>query len=303
LKFKFLYIGILFIIVSSIGNYLYFYSEQLDEPIVLKHHYLKMFDPNSNLEFDLYYIVNKKDPKSIQHVSVDEVYGYVVNHSPIFWGDGVPSIQYAHEYPHQYLMKATIEFIPETLPLMDENVDTWSFDHMNITFSNGKTVDVNIGKIVFKRLNSSKASNVLDFRYTSSSSNGEENTAFVINEDAILENTDIPYFEHLNEYIDLSIRTDSEKIKEESESAIKDVPKIEGTNKLEVENTSLPIQLKKADWIQFQTKIKRDLLSPIEIDALISGKTEKGEPFSYSIPISYMPNYNDLQSLIEERGH
>ncbi|MFJ8236081.1 hypothetical protein ACIQ34_10080 [Ureibacillus sp. NPDC094379] len=127
--------------ISWFGNYLYFQSKQLNQPIFLDHYYETYIQDESYLTF--YYLSNKMDYAEIDHVTIDGLDLYLVLVHGLVWSSSPTSEQ---EFTHQYLKSVTFDLAHVPLPLQESDY-VWTFEEINVNFSNGQALTTDIGKV------------------------------------------------------------------------------------------------------------------------------------------------------------
>ncbi len=131
--------------ISFGGNYMYFQSQQLDEPVFLDHYYEFYMHDNMQQLMSLYYLSNKNDASIISHVSVDDVTLYVHRDPYFFMEDGSPS--YDKEFRYHYLRSVELYLQSYTLMEKMETEGELKFEHMTIHYEDGSSSDVNVGQV------------------------------------------------------------------------------------------------------------------------------------------------------------
>ncbi|MUK89383.1 hypothetical protein GMD78_13525 [Ornithinibacillus sp. L9] len=307
MKEKVLWVGILLVLISNIGNYIFFQSKQLEEPIFLDHYITKeIYDEQHEVQLTFYYLTNKKDPDTVSYAEVNEVMLHPENNAWM-WFDNhqQPRVHYEQEYSHYYLMAATFRVPVDMLSL--EAGDSWSFENINVYFSNGQQV-ADIGKVKITKLN--RANEGFDFRMSGSSHRGVN--VITAREKLNIVDIQLPFAEEISNDIAMKVDSDNEQIKEEfdyhqtrSDSAgddlqiaWKDVPGIELTQDV------FPITLEKDGWIKISTKLSDNRISFFDFSMSVIGETESGEEIigqSHILDHPYLES-EDVQELINKKG-
>ncbi len=188
----------------------------MENSIFLDHYYEIEYGEGSELNVTFYYLNNKQNPLSIHQVNVGETKGYPYQDNTSFmWDDN--SVQYEQEFRHYYLQAATINFSPiENTDL--ENQGTWSFDKMDVFFSDATTITADIGEIHFY------PQPEFDFVFNFFSSSGNsivDSPIGQVEESVTITDIDVPFVE-LKDKISLELDLDQDRLEKFSVGKIKD---------------------------------------------------------------------------------
>jgi hypothetical protein len=311
LKEKYLWGGIVAIILSWALNYTYFKAQQLDEPIFLEHYYETYIHGESQLTF--YYLTNKQNPAEVVSVSVDGLEGVTVYdwESGFSMWEEQPSIRYEQEYRHHYLKSVTLQFQEDSLPQLDLD-SSFSFEKMEVFFNNGSSMSADIGHVNFYS-NEDFDQGAFNSIMSSSSNQHRSEEAMVTKEALIIEKISVPFTEELSELVSVKLDFNQEKLKELEKlnqggdisnwvDADRDV-KWEETSGISIDEGLLPLELEDNEWLNLKLFFNPERSSYFEFAIKMEGKTESGKPFVHHSHIIDQPYFDQMEidRLIAEK--
>ncbi|WP_174731559.1 hypothetical protein [Mesobacillus harenae] len=301
MKEKYLWAALIVILISWAGNYTYFQSKQLDEPIFLKHYsdsyYIK--DGESMLTF--YYLTNKQNPANVHYLRIDGHEFYPNNQGMSF--------HYDQEFRHHYLKSVMIPFPEHSLPISGDG--TWTFESMEVGFDQYPPRTYDIGKVAFYP--QQEAELPFDFRMSSGSSSHRSDTAFVATEKVTLEAIKIPFPEAADD-LEVKLNLDQEKLKElDALQDGRDIPEWydqslhEDWNKIDgviANDDFFPYSIEKDEWLRMMIYFNPERTSAFEFSLNLQGTTENGERFNIMAPINDFPSLEqkDVDELVDQQG-
>ncbi|MUV37760.1 hypothetical protein JNUCC1_01566 [Lentibacillus sp. JNUCC-1] len=284
---RFLWIGIFVVVVSVAGNYMFFDSKQLDQPIFLDHYYTEeIYDLEGTVDLTFYYITNKQQPKRVAFVDIDGVEAYPVYDQHGFFLNDEPQIHYVQEFSHYYIVPVTIEISADQIPIEAGSDETWMFETMHVTFSDREKVKASIGKTEIAHHQGSP--DVFDFSSGSSSSDGTSETSVTVLQAANIEDVLIPFADEISDELSVKI----------------DVGMSRPDEALDVsEAGSLPLTVKKDDRLRVFTKVISDRTSFLELGLKIKGTIDNGEAFTENVYVNDMAYFpeNEIADIIAEK--
>ncbi|HYK71613.1 MAG TPA: hypothetical protein VEV44_00570 [Pseudoneobacillus sp.] len=304
MKSKYLWIFLGLIGISWIFNYTYYQYNQLDKPIFLKHYYVNEIYDENQLTF--YYLTNKDDRSLINYVRIDGVDFYPQNQFGM-WSNNIPP--YVQEFRHHYLRSVTIPFSKQIIPIKDGSNMAWSFEDMEIGFSNQPPSMVNIGKVQFSPITNQER--FLESRMSSSNNQHRSDESLVALESVIIEGFDIP-FPELNDDIEVKINLNQKKLKElEDLRNGKEIPKWLNENMqadwnsvkgISIKEIPFPFTLEKNEWLNIMTFTNPEANNVIGLGLRMKGKTIDGKTFTSKTYISEQPylEQKDVDEIIAE---
>ncbi|MEH7236712.1 hypothetical protein [Bacillus sp. JJ1562] len=298
MKEKIFWASILIIIVSYIGNYVYFQSKQLDAPIFLEHFYELTMNEEDETALIFYYLTNKSDTSTANYVMINGIGNYPVSNNDFYmWESQAPKFE--QEYTHHYLKTLYI-----TLPTEYEGDGPLSFSEMEVHFSNGITVQADIGEVVLRKRTENP--DVLETRMSSGSNQHTAETLMVTNQPITIEKIEIPFAKDLPDNVLIKVDREQEKLRElEKPMEVSDYPEWfakEGDkewNELPgvlLSEDLLPFNLEQNEYIRFLMQFNPERESYFQYSIKLSGKTESGEEFVTEIPIIDHP-YLDQKAI------
>ncbi|MFS0821894.1 hypothetical protein [Bacillus sp. 1P02SD] len=287
MKGKIFWASILIITLSYIGNYIYFHTKQLDAPIFLEHFYELTMNEEDETTLPFYYLTNKSDQSNVNFIRIDGVEAYADSNGNFMWESQAP--QFEQEYTHHYLKAVNVSF-----PSEYEGDSPLSFSEIEVHFSDGKTVQANIGKVTLhKRMENP---NVLETRISSSSNQHREEKSMVALQPITIEKIEIPFASDLSDDILMKVDLEQKRLgeleklmtganppdwfDEERDKEWSDLPGVLLNDNL------LPLHLKQNEWIRFLMQFNPERDSYYQFSIKLFGKTESGEEFVRELPIN-----------------
>lgn len=322
MKERYLWIGLLLVVLSWVGNYLFFESKQLEEPIFMEHFYEKRVPIRSDdaddadmdyfesegIQLTFYYLTNKYDPVDVVEVSVDgaEVYVDSGSFGYEFFGASEPIQHVVQEFRHYYLKSVTVEIRPEAFATGKPG-DRWTFENMEVYFNNQEKVSANIGKIAL--FLDDYTPEVLEQWMGSGSNDGHNEGVFVSLKPLTVEDISVPFANEISDVFKAKVDISRGVIgfREEHE----DLPTWyddrsvdwENTPGILLENVEFPFTMETDERISLNMFLNQDRTSFLELASKITGTTESGESFvSYAgiIDHPYLTQ-RAIEQLIDEK--
>ncbi|WP_156290378.1 hypothetical protein [Oceanobacillus salinisoli] len=301
---KYVWIGIILIFISVIGNYIYFQSKQLDEPLFLEHYIShELHEQQDEVFLQFYYVTNKEDPAIVNYVQMDGIEAYPESNQQVFgWNNDQPQIQYHQEFSHYYLVPVKIILRKDMIPV--EEGKPWTFENMTVHFSNGQLVDTNIGEVMISKANRGHYDG-LQFR-SSSGGNHREKDAIVATESLTIAEINILFSNQASKDIAMKIYTDSLGNEEEVRQAMNRQDWLRDTMDeewdelpgVDVEDHIFPLDLEDGNWLYFLKQYNPDQMSYYDFTVELKGISDTGKEFVYPVNIHHQP-YLD-QKVVNE---
>ena len=275
MKEKILWIGVVAIVLSWIGNYLYFQSKQLDHPIFLEHYYeTYLEDKESTLTF--YYLTNKKENVEVIDVIIDGVTVFPSSDGFFMWDSDTP--QYVQEFSHHYLKSVRLE-----LPKPIEE-GSWTFEEITATFSNGQTVTADIGKVKVEE--KMPYTNALESRFSSSNNQSSHEEQLVASQPLTIDSISLPFSQDISEDILVKINRNQEELKKREAKInnpdwLEEEPNMEWKDKdgVSILEGIFPFSLEKGERLGISMQLNPDRKRYFSLGVEISGTTEDGETY------------------------
>jgi len=286
------------VILSVLGNYLYYQSKQLPQPIMLKHYY--EIASEENMMFDLHYITNKNEKNDIQSITIPGMGNYP------FYQDVGRCENYGH-----YCLK-TISVKINEMDIKEKAKNGFRFDKVRAYLTNGEVVTYPIGEISIVKDSAAKLP--IDFIVSSSSTDHTGEQMLKAKEPLSIQTFQIPFRNQLKDGVQLSIITDQgtlAKVYNEMTSGHFDDQKISNWKQGKVhlvEKGMFPLILQKEDLLntsyQFTFGDGDNRFHFYQFGIKIKGKTKKGKEFTAPLLISYSPSfsYNGITEMVKQRG-
>ncbi len=311
MNIKKIVIGIIIISSLWIGNLLYFYSYELDEPMFFKHYYeLSFYD---DLSFRIYYLVSNNDDVELSSVKIPELSDmniYVENHRH-------------NKYKYYTLKTAYIKFKNADMK-KERTKNRVSFTDLTVNFTNGDSKEVNIGQIIInKNKTSLKEDNPFEFDSCGSSNNNKGYRMLSVSEHVIINDIKYDLKDKLDGFLNIYINSNREDLsklveynKKLSNSNDEEIDLHRKANNemfdidgVDISNVDFPIELDENDHIkinyQFISEDKDDIryYNYYEISARIIAEKENGDEFIRDCMMHYTPHLDDsdIKRLVKKR--
>ncbi|MCH1626706.1 hypothetical protein [Fredinandcohnia quinoae] len=308
---KIFWAGILIVLIGWGGNFIYYESKQIEQPIFLDHYY-EMHLNEEKVDITFYYLTNKKDTSSVNYVDINGVDAYPISDDFSFVWVDTNTPQFEQEFSHQYLKSITVSIPSDSIPLENSRDEVWTFGEMDVFFSDGKTIHADIGKVaISKRRN---IPGVLESRIGSSSNQGVSEQSFVATEPITINDILFPFPEDLSQELFVKIDLDHEKLKKlEQLMDNPDIPKWyqDDLNKnrddapgISISDNILPLELEKDDWVRLLMYTDQTRSSYFYFTFKIIGTSKEDEPFLIEVPIIDHPYLNEekIKEIIASKG-
>ncbi|MBO8172131.1 MAG: hypothetical protein H0Z33_09575 [Bacillaceae bacterium] len=263
-----LYLAIAVVLAILAGNFIYFQSQQLSSPIMLKHYYDLPLDPE--VRFELHYLVNRDEEMDISWISIPGLdYVQTIND---YQGSG-------QSFRHHKLKSVMVVINGDLLKQNNGNQDQWIFTEVTAHLTNGNTKTFPVGKVVITEFKESP----LKFKATGSSTDGTGFRVLEAEEELDIQQVEIPFSEQL--LPDLKVLIDQQPYTEDL----------------------LPIKLKKGDLIEVNHQFSFDetnssRLHYYDSHIYLMGRTAGGEAFKRGANIHFRPylSQKDVNQLVEQ---
>ncbi|MFD2639195.1 hypothetical protein [Piscibacillus salipiscarius] len=305
MKLKFLLLGLLIIVLSSIGNSIYFNAQQLDQPLFLEHYYVHQVG-ETPLKF--YYIDNKFNQRKINYVTINGKTFHLQNNSFAFQHPNKP--RNITEYSHHALREIFIYF---NEPSVREIQLPFSFNDMTVHFNDGTSAKVDVGHVNVKKPSQfEKKPHIYTSRHYGSGSDGRAIESKQFHESAQIESLSIPLEEVKGDF-EVKLNTAKGTTKQEWREEInksKNHP-IEPLMKAEwselpggLFQDAEPYKIEQGKQLYIYTQIDLDKTHMYLFRAQLNGTTDQGESFAIPLLLHEDPNLSskDIQELIKARG-
>ncbi|TKC17113.1 hypothetical protein [Robertmurraya kyonggiensis] len=298
MKERYLLIGLLLVVLSWGGNYLYFESKQLDEPIFMEHFYEKALPIRSEdedidyyesegIQLTFFYLTNKYAPLEVVEVRIDgaEVYVDSGGFDYDFFGDSQPTQHVEQEFSHYYLKSVTVGIRPEVF-VTGKPGDRWTFENMEVYFDNHEKMTANIGKVAL--LINDSTPEILEQRMGSGSNDGQSKGVFVSLKPLTVEDISVPFANEISDVFKakVDIGRGEIELREDLEDG-EDMPSWYDDRSVDWENTpgillkdvEFPFEMEKNERLSLNMFLNPERTSFLELASKITGTTESGESF------------------------
>lgn len=283
--------GVLIVIILSwIGNIIYFEVHQLDEPVVLDA-YIDI-QSTKHTTFSLFYLTNSSEVVELETLIAA---GYTYDNDQNFfpWFGDISAQSYRQQFTHQFLKQASFTFDERSL---EQVIKGFQAEDLYARFTNGQVVPVQLEKLNFQT--PASETNFLSSKVDFGSSQGVQGSVLEATEDVRMDAIVLP--ESLLNQVDLKVQIS------DSSSASANVEKIMSKNWEEIDaplytDVEWPIHLKKGDSVELIFQVQ---YSNIYIDFVHdwTGKTDTGKTFTYSLPLQIEPILasQDVKGIVQK---
>ncbi|GIO25881.1 hypothetical protein [Ornithinibacillus bavariensis] len=305
---KHFWIGIGLVILVILGNYIYFSSKQLDGPVFLEHYIAKEINEKEDylVQFQLYYLSNKQNPVDISYMRVGEVQGFVHWDEMGFWQDDQPIVKFIQEFNHHYLVPVTVDIPFDMIPFREDG--TWSFNTMEVIFTNGDLMEVPIGEVIIQKINMENTS--LEWISSSGDSSGWNQTTLTANKDLEIIYVTNPFNKDFFDQMAIQIRSSNNLPENNKVKAPKWLEKgnyeaWEKQNGVLISSNLAPFSLSKGDYLLIYTQLRPYQFYYFDFPVNFMTVTENGKKTVGSTYINSIPELRqeDINTIIEERGN
>jgi len=132
-------LSLVVLLLLWIGNIFYFQRYQLEEPLFMKHYY-SIQNIGNKLEFDLFYLVNKREDVGVNRVRI-----------PALDLEAYPAWDHERSRLKYHTVKsARLEWDETSLATLDHQAKVTEIE---VEFTNGTRQRVDIGEIILNRVN------------------------------------------------------------------------------------------------------------------------------------------------------
>ncbi|MEH7385283.1 hypothetical protein V7147_07740 [Bacillus sp. JJ1521] len=293
MKGKIFWVSILIIILSFIGNFMYFQSKQLDAPIFLDHYYELTMYKEEETTLTFYYLTNKSDTSTVNYVMIDGVEAYPASNNNFFMWESQAVPQFENEYTHHYLKALHL-----TIPGEYEGEGPLSFSDIEVHFSNGITVQADIGEVILKKR--SETPDVLESRMSYGSNQHFAEQSMVAIQPITIEKVEIPFAEEISDDILVKVNLGQEKLRELNKHMTGGSRPVWFNAKRDAEwnarpgvlltNDILPFKLEQNEGMPVMMQFNPTRESYFQFSIKLIGKTESDEEFVNEIPTIDHPN-------------
>jgi len=306
LRERILWGGLVIVILSWTGNYLYFQAQQLEQPIFLEHYYETSMREQDTIEFTFYYLSNKRNPSEVLYVNVDGVDGYPAPETDFqMWTTTTNVPQYEQEFSHHYLKSVVLQFQSSFLPIKKGSDVIWSFDKIDVTFKDGQTITADIGNV--KVYGDEPDYEIFDEQISSSSNQHWSQKSMVTTQPLTIEEITVPFPKEVAKdvYVKLNLtQLPSSKYEEDEPEWFEDLVDLK-RNKMEgisIAAPIFPLSLKENDWLQLSMRFNPNRESYYDFGIEMKGTTDENNPFLYKAPIIDSPYFSQqkVDDIIKE---
>lgn len=281
----YLFAGAAIVLLSLIGNYVFFAAKELKAPIFLKHYHGLSDSLGTTIE--LHYITNRNNDQE-----TDIAWGHIPGTDLLL----PPAFQFtAGTYKHYLHKTVGLELTEEFLEEMKE--ESMELKQISVTFTNGDTSLVDVGNIsLYKRSDA-------PFDYPSSGSSSD-NSGFQLlkaEKDMELTGLDIPYEHDLQSALIFEVIHDQVKLQKYENRP-------EGIfNEKGLSLDEFPFSLMKGDSLSIKYEFSFEEGNPLrfnfyELHARLRGNVKGGQEFTDTIYLSYRPYFTEkeLNAFVQE---
>ncbi|TFB13378.1 hypothetical protein E3U55_16180 [Filobacillus milosensis] len=304
MKHKLLWVSLVVITLSTIGNSIYYQAQQIEEPIFLDHYYTKSID-GSPLKFS--YITNKQDTSRVSYVTING-HDFYLEQDTFFYQSNNQS-RNVYEYQHHAIRELFITLKENQLQDIKK---PFRFTEMTVHFADGSSVVADIGKVILKdRENNTQSEAIFENRHYGTGG-GRVIISKNFNKNAQIQSIYFP-FEEARDNIETKLKTETGTTKEEWQKEIDEsdshpvFPMIkapwEEVPGVVFEGTT-PYPINEGQQLYVYTKINENINSIYGLEYFLEGTTDDKEEFSIHLHMHEEPflSQEQINELIETKG-
>lgn len=283
-----MYLGMVVVLASLLGNYIVFAGSQLKEPIFFRHYYEVPANPGMMIELN--YITNRNSAREIG-IAWATIPGTEMMLGP-------PHELQTHTYTH-YLHKSAALELPEYF-FDDWKEDSMTLSQLQIYFTNGEMKLVDIGEVILYK----PVDPLFDFISSGGSTGNKGFNSLKATENVEITGIDIPFSKDLQSALSIGFSdiTENELHKFINSSNPIDYPDAEMPP-----NHSFPFSVQKEDLLSITYQLAFDENDPnrlnmYDIAIKINGINEEGKSFTEFVPFSYQPYFTEkeIKTIVRE---
>ncbi|OZU87407.1 hypothetical protein CIL03_16435 [Virgibacillus indicus] len=313
MKERFLWTGIVLVILSGIGNYIYFQSKQLDEPIFMEHYYKQdIMEQQMETQLTFYYLTNKQNPSTVQYANIN---GIEVYPSPFrnasFWEAGKPQIYFEKEFTHHYIVPVTFDIPVDQIPL-DEKTGEWSFGKMEIVFSDNQKLNADIGEVEIVKEEQTPSGLA---HITGISNNlGESSDTLEAENTLTVEEFSIPFAAQIEDEMAIKLTSGKAVLEGLEDTAAQFKSSEKRFNKkfdskwdefpgVYLQNELFPFQLEQDEYLEISMKFVQNRSRYLDFPITIKGTSGNGESFHSRVHVKNWPSVSQekINEIIAEK--
>lgn len=300
MKKSILYVGLVIMLLSLVGNYLYFSMNQLDKPLMLKHFYQKHIEEETL--FELHYLVNRNQKVDISTINIPGL-------------DYVQIIDEGYQYNSYRHHKLKTIFVKIDKHVLEDKIkDGFVINEVEAFLTNGERVIYDIGEITLGEWNRGP----FEFRAAGGSSDGSSFDFVAAEVDLTLHSYEVPYLEKLSNGLTLFVNREQATL---TPIAIEmrnghhlpdDNPaeKLKDVTVDKLEPNIFPLELRAGEFLNIEHHFSFPDNDPNQyhyyyFEIKFDGETKDGSPFTHGTNLHYYPYFTeyDIKEIIkEERG-
>ncbi|WP_432664052.1 hypothetical protein R9X47_26420 [Wukongibacter baidiensis] len=304
---KKIFIILILISISWIGNLIYYYSQQLSEPLFLNHYYEMTLDNDTS--FDIYYLINKNKDIDLRWAEIP----------------GIEDVKFelleydVETFNHQMLKRGRFKININAFKEVKLEEDKYIFNEIIAHFSNDEVKRVDIGKVIIYKEDSNNIESPIIGRSSGSSSTNRQYRLFEANKPLTIMGFDYDLKKYLDGFLYIFLdypQSRSNKLTEVENKEKNDSTKYKGdvedlfsVDGVELRQELFPIKLNKEENIiinnRFYSKDNEDerRYNYYQIYARLRVETEDGEEYIRDCEMHYNPYFDnsDIVSIIKER--
>lgn len=280
--------GILIVIILSwIGNIVYFEVHQLDEPIVLDTYIDIQSSDYTN--FSLFYLTNSSEVVELEALIAG---GYTYNNEQNFfpWFGDVSAQSYKQQFTHQFLKEAYFTFDEQSLNGL---VKGFQDNDLYARFTNGQVVPIELKKLNVRT--SASENNFLSSKVTFVSTQGVQGNLLEVTENVEMDQIVLP--DSILNQVELKVLLLSDST-EFHKLTNKDWEDIEAPL---YNHMKWPLEIQKGNSVGLFLKIQ-DSNTYVYMMNDWSGITESKEIFTYTSPLLIEPHLSnqDVVNIVQK---
>lgn len=299
MKRKALIVLIILLILSWVGNLVYFFNYRLDKPVVLSQYTDYLIYPNQSAYFELYYLTNQGSKVNIERIGQPD---------NLFFPAQIQNAQ-VNTYNPYVLKRALVIVNSSNIDSITEKEDL-KLEQLSVYFSDGSMQKVDIGEIHFR--NKREAITESAFRSVASGSFNNDHGFHLLTaeEPVTIESIEYPFKDRLGDAFQVSATLSTISWTEQQES-------IEGPNRINMdideksllETIPFPIRLEKGNALRvayqfrFDKEIDLRKYDFYKLKMKINFVTDEGQKETTEVEMHNTPEFQkeDILKLMKER--
>ncbi|MGB5944478.1 hypothetical protein [Paenisporosarcina sp.] len=295
--------ALMLIAVAWAINIAIYETEQLEEPIVLKH-YIELPMEQTHF-FKIYYLTNKNNPAILQSLEVNGLSIPNISSSNDMWLYGNENSIYntpniVQEFTHHLLLEGHFDHSMLSPEGVEDKPFTWN--NVILSFGDSTIKEYNIGEIHF---NSSrvKEEHKLSSMSSGGTSNGLHSTIYVAEEQLKMDEVIVPIY--ITQDVQVKVHYEGEKARvPDAVYQAGNMPDWDDVSQPLAKDIDWPISLEPQGTVGLYVQIDPTLTTAIDARIDWEGKTVDGQKVIAPVSLQHIPQLTteSLHQMIKKAG-